>query len=96
MPTYNVHLDITGIMVVDARNPDEAKKIALEDTLRGMDGVYEIGDAMIKFDFIDVAEHEDGDAMIFRVGGTEETFQCPNCDAWGYDVVKAFCKVCDD
>lgn len=94
MPTYNVHFDIVGIMVVSARNPDEAKQIALDDTLRGIDTVVEVGDCLMKLAYIDLAEDR-GDAEIYKTSDDEESFQCPNCDTWGYDVKKAYCKICD-
>jgi hypothetical protein len=95
MPSYNVHFNIEAIMVVNARNPQEAQEIALADTLRGVGGVYEIGDSMMLLNTIDIAEDDDNEPMIFKTSGDEELWQCPNCDAWGYDVDKVFCKVCD-
>lgn len=88
MPHYDVNLNIAGVMSVYARNADEAVQIALEDTLHGIGTAVEISYTMIYIADIEVEQAN-------KTDNVEETFQCPNCDAWGFDTIKEYCKVCD-
>lgn len=94
MPKYAVHFDITGIIEVEAHNKEEARQIALEDTLDGIDGVYEVGSSLMQLTYIEIAGDR-GEDEIYKLDSGIEEYQCPYCDAWGYDVKNAFCKVCD-
>lgn len=87
MAKYEVVLAVMVRMFVEARNEDEARQFILEDTER------QIGHGI---DFVDGGGICDSiEIEVVNKESGEETFQCPNCDAWGYDVAKAFCKVCD-
>lgn len=84
---FRVQVEMLVSVYVDAHNAEEAEEFVLADTERQIGAGIDFVDGG---GFVDSIEINDT-----TLESGQETFQCPNCDAWGYDVKKEFCSICD-